>query len=289
MAHLFFIFQSEGNNTALNSSVPVPLIVIGILSNANYKCLRDSQRYLFVRAAKAYRLLNIKVVFLLDHATPMLEQEQKTYNDLVYLNTTEHGWDVSFAKKLYNWYSYAVKHFPDAILIGRMDDDVFVCTPQIFDRLNTVKKRLLYYGYETGRCCLDDMFLFVGIDLAKRIVSRPMCDSQITNKCLKDGNAVRRLREWVSIYRDLARVDEKKSGKMIHYNARGVKGQIQMLDKYAHYKENFCEKHLLFHKATPEYMVELEKSNTFQGNNTAKQQLSDEEIKTMYNCTVHNF
>ena len=286
------IFQSKINQTGYNITItdPAPLIVIGILSNSHYKCLRDSQRNTLVRAAKAYRLLNIKVVFLLDHTTPSLSQEQKMYNDIVYMNTTELGWNVRFANKLYIWYSYAAKHFPDAILIGRMDDDVFVCTPQIFDRLNKVKNKLLHYGYGIGYGYIDDMFLFVGIDLVKRIVSRPVCDSQIAKVCFEEEkNAVRWIRKRFSVYHDVVRVDESKTGKMIHFYARGLEGQRQMKNNYAKYKDNFCATNLLFHKATPEYMVEFDKSNVQQGNDTAKRQLSDKEIQTMYNCTVHNF
>ena len=47
-----------------------------------------------------------------------------------------------------------------------MDDDVFVCTQHIFNRLNEVKNPLLYYRCNVIRDCLDDMFLFVGIELA---------------------------------------------------------------------------------------------------------------------------
>ena len=59
----------------------------------------------------------------------------------------------------------------------------------------------------------------------------------------------------------------------------------QMKGKYTQYKDNFCETH----KGTFEYMVELDKNNVLLGNNTTKRRLSDEEIKTMYDCTVQNF
>ena len=107
--------------------------------------------------------------------------------------------------------------------------------------------------------------------------------------CLHDGNAVRQLRQLLYVYQDVVKVDESKSGKMIHFYARRAIGQKQMKDKYAQYKDNFCETHLLFHKATSEYMVELDKNNVLLGNNTTNRRLSDEEIKTMYDCTVQNF
>ena len=170
--------------------------------NSHYTCLRDTQRAIFVKAVNAYRRLDIKVVFLLDHPTPELDMEQNIHHDIVYLNTTEHGWNNNFAKKLYNWYRFAVEQYPDALLIGRIDDDVFVCTPQIFDRLNEVKNPLLYYGWGWGRHNhLDDMFLFIGTELARRITKRKMCATERSEHCLGNGNAVNKLYQWLFIYK----------------------------------------------------------------------------------------
>ena len=115
------------------------IIAIGILSGSKNFCLREAQRKLFVAQARAYNSLDIHVLFLIDHPTPELERERKIHNDILYLNVSEHGWNNRFGKKLHTWYKYAVTVFPNATLIGRMDDDVFVCMPQIFDRLNQVK------------------------------------------------------------------------------------------------------------------------------------------------------
>ena len=279
----------EKAENELNIAVPVPKVVIGILSNYNYTCLRDAQRALFVKAAKAYRRLDIKVFFLLDLRSPELDEEQEVHNDIVYLNTTEHGWNNNFAKKLYNWYKFAVEHFPDALLIGRMDDDVFVCTPQIFDRLNEFKNPLLYYGYNVVQGCLDDMFLFVGIELARRIAKRNMCDIERSEHCLQNGNAVVELKKWISIYSDVVRVDERKSHKMVHFYARKSWGQAQMKEMYTWHKHDFCKHYLLFHKATPVYMYELNKNNELLQNDTSRWKVSEHEIETIYNCNVNNY
>ena len=114
-------------------------IAVGILSSSNNFCLREAQRKLFVTQARAYNSLDIKVLFLLDHPTPELDKEHRIYNDILYLNVTEHGWNNRFGKKLHTWYRYAVTAFPNATLIGRMDDDAFVCMPQMFEWLNQVK------------------------------------------------------------------------------------------------------------------------------------------------------
>ena len=68
---------SENAENELDSAVPVPLVVIGILSNFNHTCLRDTQRALFVKAAKAYRRLDIKVFVRLDLRSPELDLDKQ--------------------------------------------------------------------------------------------------------------------------------------------------------------------------------------------------------------------
>lgn len=271
------------------NKVSSPTVIIGILSNSDYACLRDTHRKIFIPKAKEYKLLNIKVFFLLDNPTPELQKEQEINKDIVYLNTTIHGWDRGFAKKLHTWYRFAVEHFPDALVIGRMDDDVFVCTPQIFDRLNEVKHPLLYYGYESAQDCLDDMFLFIGMDLAQRITKRHMCEDKKENLCLDNGNAVLQLRKWISIYNDIIRVDEKPSGKMIHFYSRGKLGKTTMQSFYRRYKQDFCKKYLLFHKANSIYMYELNRDNSLNFNYSSNIELSQQEVQNIYNCRINNF
>lgn len=154
-------------------------VVIGILSSTNNVCLREAQRNMFIPKAREYKRLDIKVLFLLDHRTPELDREQEINKDIVFLNSSVHGWNKNFAKKLHIWLQFVVAKFPDAFLVGRMDDDVFVCTPQVFDRLNAVANELLYYGFPIGcptKDCVDDMFLFLGIKVARRIANRNFCD-----------------------------------------------------------------------------------------------------------------
>ena len=256
----------------------------------NYTCLRDTQRALFVKAAKAYSHLDINVFFLLDQPNPELHKEQRLHNDMVYLHTTEHGWNVNFGKKLYNWYKFAVAHFPDAMLIGRMDDDVFVCTPQIFDTLNEVKNPLLYYGYNIWGGLLDDMFLFVGSEIARRITKEKMCEKEkATQDCLENGNAVKKLAKWISKYPDVVTVDETKSRKMVHCFAPGNRGQSTMEEKFSSVKHDFCVNHILFHKASAQHMYELTKNNEILLNDTSRWNVSGHEIDNIRHCQVNNY
>ena len=273
----------------LDNGDPVPKVVIGILSDSNYTCLRDTQRALFVKAANTYRRLDIKVFFLLDIPSPTLDKEQNIYNDIIYLNTTEHGWDNNFAKKSYNWYKFAVEQYPEALLIGRMDDDVFVCTPQIFDRLNEVMNPLLYYGWGLGKHQLDDMFLFIGTELARRIAESKMCDTERSEHCFENGNAVRRLNKWLSVYSDIVAVNERETGNMVYYTARRSGGMARMKEMYSYYKKDFCKKYILFHKATPMNMYELNKNNELLLNDTSRWKVSEEDIKKIQSCRVNNY
>ena len=240
-------------------------VVFGILSGASNLCLREAQRKTFIPKAKAYKLLNIKVFFLLDEKTTALEAEQKINQDIVFLNATHHGWEVNNAMKLHKWLQYVLLNIKNVILIGRMDDDAFVCAPQMFERLNEVKDKLLYYGYPTGppsACpttgCVDEMFLIVGAALAQRVANRHICQKENERNCLKDGNAGHRFRSWIQGYKDFVFVNERANRKMIwYYRNTGNKGDFQRYKTY-----DFCSKYLLFHKANVNDIYDMQLNNS---------------------------
>ena len=293
-----FVFIQNAARSDINS-VRYPMIVIGILSAEQNVCLRNVQRKLFVTQARAYNSMNIKVFFLLDHETPSLEQERRLNNDIFYFNTTIHGWNKEFAKKLHSWYRFVATTYPGAALVGRMDDDVFCCTPQIFDRLNEIKDPFLYYGYRIyvpQKChtndCVDDMFVFVGMELVRRIASRNFCVDKYEETCLHDGLGWQRLREWISPFSKETRFVNDQS-KMIfffdntkedpHYN---ISANAKMEDLYEKYKKDFCKKHLLFHKASVIYIYEMNKENGLQLGDHRRVE-TVEEIMKADNCLRH--
>ena len=267
-------------------------IVIGILSRSENLCLREAQRKMFLPRAKAYKPLTVKVFFLIDHSTPELEEEQRINQDIVFLNTTIHGWSKHFESKLHSWLKYAVVNFPDAILIGRMDDDVFVCAPQIFDRLNEVKHELLYYGYPTGSkeyCptqeCVDEMFLFVGRELGRRVARRQLCQGRRDKNCLDDTNenAGHAFRRWIGIYNDFVFVNERRNGLMVwfyHDSANAIN-----LRKFRTF--NFCQKYLLYHKASIIDIYRMNQSNSLLLNDNSSVAISEEDIKKATNCPIY--
>ena len=242
-------------------------VVLGILSAAENVCLREAQRKTFIPKAKAYKLLNIQIFFILDEQTPKLKAEQDKNKDIVFLNTTIHGYMKNFALKFHMWLRYVIYNIPNVFLVGRMDDDAFVCAPQIFERLNEVKNKLLYYGYPTGhldQCpkqeCVDDMFLIVGVELARRVANRSFCqkNSKPEEHCLKDGNAAHQFGSWIRIYDDFVLVNERANGKMVwFYRSSPNKDELR---KYKTF--NFCRHFLLYHKATVSEIYDMHLNNS---------------------------
>ena len=266
-----WIFNSRGYIFFMkNNEVPFPkptrkTVVIGILSQSKNLCLRDAQRKMFITKASAYKPLIIKAFFLIDQITLELEEEHRINQDLVFLNTSVHGHGKSFARKFHSWLNYAVSNFPDAVLIGRMDDDVFACVPQIFDRLNDVKHELLYYGYPTGlvsQCpkqdCVDEMFLIVGVELARRVADRSFCDVSKVENCLYDGNAGHRFGHWIKIYNDIVYVNERANGRMVWF----WKGTPRKADYWKYKTFDFCRHFLLYHKATASDIYKMNLNNS---------------------------
>ena len=65
---------------------------------------------------------------MLDKETPELLQENQTFGDIVFLNSSFSGYATGYGEKLDLWLKYAWVHFPDMILYGKADDDVYVCS-----------------------------------------------------------------------------------------------------------------------------------------------------------------
>ena len=84
--------------------------------------------------------------FLLDKPTPSLVAENNLHQDIVFLNATFSGAEKGLGEKMLIWLKYAHKNFPDAKLLGKADDDVYVCDWTISHIQENYHPRL-YYGY----------------------------------------------------------------------------------------------------------------------------------------------
>ncbi|CAC5362047.1 unnamed protein product [Mytilus coruscus] len=150
--------------------------------------------------------------FLLDNPSSESIQENNLHNDIVYLNVSYNGRAVKFGEKMYMWWSYIHKVYPYALMGARIDDDAFVCVPQIFQRLNSLKSGTLYYGWRHGKKKqidrnnrIDDMFLVLGMDLISLISKKTYCgESKCKNKdeLIETEYGGTSMAEWLSVYND---------------------------------------------------------------------------------------
>ena len=279
----------EESNSVKPEKISRDKVVIGILSHSNNVCLRNAQRRTTIPLARNYTKLDIQFVFVLDSATPALMTEQKANNDMVFLNITEGGWNHLFTLKLYLWYKYAVHHYPDLLLVGRMDDDLFLCIPQALDRLASIKHKNLYYGYGVvcrNDECLDDVYLFFGIELAKRIVNQTHCSVKSVKGCLADGkHPGTAINNWVRTHmkENYVLVNEFKSGKFVYFyleNSLKKKQNLQSLRT-----ENFCQKYILYHKASAKDIYEMHRNNSALSINDVMQAIPQSEIENAEKCS----
>lgn len=238
-----------------------PHIVFGILSIEKNRELRDASRNTWISTAQHADIpFKLTYKFLMDLPTKTTIEENIIHNDIVYLNVTHHGYATKYGEKIYTWMKYIVKNYPDAFLGARVDDDVFLCVPQIFDQLDLIKSSKLYYGWAHGsgnkinaRRRVDEMFVVFGRELMQRIVQRQYCDDKekcnVTEQLVDLDYGGVSLGTWLSIYDD---IDFKTDNRrIIHFGRNQEK-------KYAHYvKANFCEKWFLYHKSTADIMRQL--------------------------------
>ncbi|XP_021340121.1 uncharacterized protein LOC110441333 [Mizuhopecten yessoensis] len=243
-----------------------PRLVLGMLTPAIHINYRNAQRSTWLSTIQ--RLQNelpfkITYKFLVDQSTNETIIENNYYNDLVFLNVTSHGRAVKFGEKLYVWFKYIHEHYPDALLGAKVDDDVFLCVPQIFKRLDQLKSSKLYYGWTHGvgsrvniDTRIDEMFVVVGKDLLERIAKRKYCTEK---KCNANEDLIdtdfggTSLGAWLSIYDD---IDYRSDNKRIIQLGKGKEREILL-----NIKPGFCSKYVLNHKSSVEVMEQLHEYN----------------------------
>ncbi|VDI73151.1 Hypothetical predicted protein [Mytilus galloprovincialis] len=256
----------DGNVNANTSKDNRHHIVLGILSRQQNGHYRITQRETWIYAM--LRLQNvlpfiITYKFLLDKPSSESIKENYLHQDIVYLNVSYHGLADKFGEKMYVWWRYIHKIYPYALMGARIDDDVFVCVPQLFERLDSLKSTTLYYGWRHGKRKqidrdnrIDDMFLVLGKDLISLISKKTYCGERTCkNKddLIETGQGGTSMAEWLSVYND--------NINFVHFvadNDRIVQlGDNQSDSHNKSLKPNFCDNKLVFHKSTCEIMHQL--------------------------------
>ncbi|XP_060071688.1 uncharacterized protein LOC132551553 [Ylistrum balloti] len=246
-----------------------PLFVLGIFSADLHIEYRNALRSTWLSTVNLLQdtlPFRIKYKFLLDNQTEDAMLENSKYNDILFLNVTVKGRAVRFGEKLYVWYKYVHEKYPSVTLIAKLDDDTFLCVPQIFKRLDELKSQTLYYGWthfareklNAKQFYLDEMFVVVGKKLIDRIVKRNYCTDQkgcnASIDLIETNYADTSLVSWLSIYND---IDYVADNKIIFQMGRGHEATILL-----NIKPGFCTRYILNHKSSVDVMKQLHKYNT---------------------------
>ncbi|XP_060074753.1 uncharacterized protein LOC132554453 [Ylistrum balloti] len=258
--------RKEETHKKLSQFDSRPHLVLGVLTPHTNINFRDGQRTTWI---STIRLLHdelpfrITYKFLVDKPTNDTILENKKYDDIVFLNVTSVGRGVRFGEKLYVWIKYIHEKYPDASLGAKLDDDVFLCVPQVFQRIDQFKSPTLYYGWSHGTGCsvdidkrVDEMFVVLGKDLIGRIAKRRYC---VGEKCKPSVDLIdtdyggTSIGSWLSIYND---VDHQPDNYRIVQFGRNH--EQEMLENI---KENFCSRYVLNHKSPVEVMKQLHEYN----------------------------
>lgn len=261
---------TEHNITQNENEERLPQLVLGILSLTEDPVRRTAVRATWI--STLFRLrhqipFRIAYKFLLDKRTNDSLNENNVYKDILFLNVTHHGYANKFSEKAYIWFKYVHENYPDAILGARIDDDAFICIPQMLNRLNELKSPILYYGWRHGKgtkphmnCLVDEMFVVLGRDLIKRIAGRNYCGK---SKCTNHGDLVElnyaspSIAVWLSSYKDV--YIHADNDRMVHFSRRTYNEQFLIFKKLI--TANFCNNYLVFHKSLPETMIKLHNLN----------------------------
>ncbi|KAL3862537.1 hypothetical protein ACJMK2_008497 [Sinanodonta woodiana] len=173
--------------------------------------------------------LTVEYSLLLDNPTPEILSEFTTKQDIVFLNSSYSGYVVRFSEKK--------------------------CTNG-FVILTSLKHLKLYYGWQHNKeyMQIDEMFVVLGMDLVLRINQRKYCyreRSQCNNisELVDEGWGGKSIGLWLSVYDDVITVPDNQN--IIYYN-RVMKPPIDIRKE-----ENFCQKYLLYHKASVSDIVFL--------------------------------
>lgn len=184
-------------------------IVVGILSaNSNF-LQRNSSRNSWLNTKTVNRNPHSQppnqpyftYKFLIDRPDRQTLIEDRIFNDIVFLNSSYSGKAVRLGEKLVIWFNYAAVNFPQASLIGKVDDDVWICPKQLYgylQRLDLVNPKSiatdqvrfkhpsyiknLYFGHvhnldksstPNRQTRIDEMFVLLGWNLVRNLITRP--------------------------------------------------------------------------------------------------------------------
>ena len=211
-------------------------IIVGVLSKDTNFNLRQNLRETWIKLIPD----NVAVYFLVDRPSDEIALENNTYGDMIVLYSNYKGNCNHFGEKMYKWLMIASDRFPQAKVVGKMDDDVYLCPKKVFSRIPLAGNT--YYGSAHGKAGQpisvirrhDEMFVFVGQDLIQEIKKRRYCPDKMSlcpPNSLKDTHyGGTSLGLWLQPYTNQVNmVDDKKllngvENKLGHYRCDDMMG-----------------------------------------------------------------
>lgn len=233
-----------------------PLVVIGILSENQNRERRDALRRTWIRTINNIATtLPFRTVykFYLYHNTLDTDEENKENGDLTYLNVT----DLRHSKNVYIMYKHIYMNFPHLKLVIRLDDDVFLCVPQVFQRLHNVIDTNLYYGKKLiPNDVIDESFVVLGNHVIKWIAEQTLCMSKTcSNDMLMEIDDNLFFQNLLKSFKNIQIISDNE--KINHIDIPAESNEwVRYVDP------DFCKSHIAFYKIKKaQFMNVMHKNN----------------------------
>ena len=251
-------------------------VVVGILSASSNFLFRNATRNTWLKFDRENQNnpqnTYFSYKFLIDNPDKLTLLENDKFRDILFLNSTYSGKAIRLGEKLVIWYNYAVRNYPDYHLIGKADDDVFICTQKMYKFMESfTNPSNIYFGYmhnkdkqPSRKSRMDEMFVFLGWNITRSLVGmRPYCKYGLDcdhDKFLVDtdfgGSSLGIwLNFYVEHYKEIGlKVDVRWGNDFFMHKISKEYGEMSKRDNFLDYQNkkasNFCKKYLLWHKAS---------------------------------------
>ncbi|CAG5102763.1 Oidioi.mRNA.OKI2018_I69.chr1.g455.t1.cds [Oikopleura dioica] len=237
-------------------------VVIGILADLKNFDRRLAQRETWLLSSK------FEHKYLIDEWNEKWIAENKTYGDIISIDASFHGYAKGFSEKLYRWYEFVSKNYPEGTIVGKADDDFYACA-NLWETVMENYDDRMYFGWwhpngpkdndppgdpnfpKLKTAILDRQFLEAfEFQNCKSSEGQPNCDEK--NPDVRFGNNFggQSLGGWLENIGNIHGV--RMNDRMVHTNHGLVAPFRNPL------KKPYCGEMVSYHKALPNLQRYLE-------------------------------
>ena len=120
----------------------------------------------------------------------------------------------------------------------------------------------------------------------RRIVRGNVCDGQFRESCLHSVRPWHNVRHWIHLSSNNTKVVHDNS-KMIYFYSGTSNGKGRMESLYHRYKHQFCKTYILFHKASPRYIYQMNTANGQLLCDFERSRIADETSQRAISCILN--